>query len=56
MKAKLKTDEPVVFTKKGIRRYPNREKFFEQLLSFRGRIKLEKGETIKDLVNAGRKY
>jgi prevent-host-death family protein len=29
---------------------------FDRLLAFRGRIKLAKGETIRDLINAGRKY
>jgi prevent-host-death family protein len=28
----------------------------DRILAFRGRIKLAKGETIRELVNAGRKY
>jgi prevent-host-death family protein len=29
---------------------------FERILAFRGRLKLTKGETIRELINAGRKY
>ncbi len=31
------------------------DKFFERLRAFRGKIRLPKGETVKDLINAGRK-
>jgi len=34
----------------------DRQDIFDRILAFRGRIKLAKGETIKELVNEGRKY